>query len=64
MGAEPGFPASPDTTPYCTWWWDNDGSIPCELMAEAWEISWDDFVRWVSVLCTQHSTPRPDYVGN
>jgi hypothetical protein len=52
MGAEPGFPASPDTTPYCTWWWDNDGSIPCELMAEAWEISWDDFVRWVSVLCT------------
>ena len=59
MGAQPGYPASPDSTPYCTWWWDNDGSIPCELMAEAWEITWDDFVRWVSVL-SQHPL---DWIG-
>ncbi|KAL4869532.1 hypothetical protein BDV12DRAFT_196162 [Aspergillus spectabilis] len=35
----PSFPYDPDTTPYCTWWWDNDGSIPCEDMPATWGIS-------------------------
>ncbi|KAL4860890.1 hypothetical protein BDV12DRAFT_204586 [Aspergillus spectabilis] len=33
----PSFPYDPDTTSHCTWWWDNDGSIPCEEMPITWE---------------------------
>lgn len=35
------------TTKYCTWWWDNDGSVACKDMPSAWGISMDDFLRWV-----------------
>jgi hypothetical protein len=37
-----------DTTPSCALWWDNDGSIACEDVPDAWGFTWDDFVRWVS----------------
>ncbi|KAI1860817.1 uncharacterized protein JN550_011279 [Neoarthrinium moseri] len=46
MDAQPNYPSDPNTTPYCSWWWDNDGSIPCEDMPDAWGITMDDFVRW------------------
>jgi hypothetical protein len=48
--AVPHYPSYPDTTSYCSWWWDNDGSISCEEMPDAWGFTWDDFVRWVSYL--------------
>ena len=48
--ASPNYPTYPDTSPYCSWWWDNDGSISCEEMPDAWGFTWDDFVRWVSCL--------------
>ncbi|RYP13788.1 hypothetical protein DL765_006737 [Monosporascus sp. GIB2] len=44
--AVPHYPSYPNTTPYCSWWWDNDGSISCEEMPDAWGFTWDDFVRW------------------
>ena len=28
--AEPGLPHAFDTTPYCTWWTDYDGSQTCQ----------------------------------
>ncbi|KAF2473993.1 uncharacterized protein BDR25DRAFT_386910 [Lindgomyces ingoldianus] len=43
---KPALPFDPNTTPYCTWWYDNDGSIPCSQMPALWVISLDDFRRW------------------
>ena len=55
--AVPHYPSYPDTTSYCSWWWDNDGSISCEEMPDAWGFTWDDFVRWVSYLALLTSAP-------
>ena len=45
----PKFPYDPNTTPYCTLWWDNNGSIACTDMPCAWGISLEDFLRWVRI---------------
>ncbi|KAJ5165060.1 uncharacterized protein N7500_006890 [Penicillium coprophilum] len=42
----PSMSYDPETTSYCTWWWDNDGSIACENIPSAWGISLADFRRW------------------
>jgi hypothetical protein len=44
----PQLPFDPDTTEYCTWWIDNDGSSSCREILSDWIISLDDFRRWVS----------------
>ncbi|KAJ4169798.1 hypothetical protein NW754_005946 [Fusarium falciforme] len=46
MGTSPKYPSHPDTTKFCSWWWDNDGSIACKDMPDAWSISMEDFLRW------------------
>ncbi|KAL4862725.1 hypothetical protein BDV12DRAFT_207026 [Aspergillus spectabilis] len=38
----PQLPYDPDTTPYCTWWIDNDGSSSCTEILSAWVISLED----------------------
>ncbi|KAH7122762.1 hypothetical protein B0J11DRAFT_464848 [Dendryphion nanum] len=43
---KPGFPTDPNTVRSCTWWYDNDGSIPCNDMPAAWAISLETFRRW------------------
>jgi hypothetical protein len=45
----PKFPYDPNTTPYCTWWMDNDGSTNCQDIPDFWAISLDDFRRWVGL---------------
>jgi len=45
----PHFPYDPATTPYCTWWIDNDSTISCtEFLNSATYrvISITDFIRW------------------
>ncbi|KAJ5364020.1 uncharacterized protein N7496_009733 [Penicillium cataractarum] len=42
----PKFPYDSNTTPYCTWWVDNDGSTACQDIPAFWAISFDDFRRW------------------
>ncbi|CBF71205.1 hypothetical protein AN6664.2 [Aspergillus nidulans FGSC A4] len=42
----PQLPFDPNTTPYCTWWIDNDGSSSCSDILSDWIISLDDFRRW------------------
>ncbi|KAL3452698.1 hypothetical protein BJX65DRAFT_302607 [Aspergillus insuetus] len=42
----PELPYDPDTTPYCTWWIDNDGSSSCRHILSDWRISLNDFRRW------------------
>ncbi|KAL4920060.1 hypothetical protein BDW62DRAFT_199150 [Aspergillus aurantiobrunneus] len=62
----PNFPSDPDTTSYCTWWWDNDGSIPCSDMPAVWGITLEDFLRWVrfsSLLCS-HLFFSPTFSNN
>ena len=44
----PQLPYDPNTTQYCSWWWDNDGSVPCADIPAAWGITLADFQRWVS----------------
>jgi hypothetical protein len=47
----PANPYDPSTTTYCSWWFDNDGSIPCTKLMTLWSITLADFRRWVSILC-------------
>ncbi|KAJ5185308.1 Peptidoglycan-binding Lysin subgroup [Penicillium cf. griseofulvum] len=42
----PQLPHDPNTTPYCTWWADDDGSTKCADIPGYWGISMEDFVRW------------------
>ncbi|KFG83697.1 LysM domain-containing protein [Metarhizium anisopliae] len=44
--SNPGFSFDPNTSPYCTFWYDNDGSIPCAEILSLFAVSIDDFIRW------------------
>lgn len=50
-GNEPGFPYAPDTTPYCSFWYDNDGYLSFEDFLYLVYLPAESFVGWVS----QHS---------
>ncbi|KAH6722002.1 WSC domain-containing protein [Leptodontidium sp. MPI-SDFR-AT-0119] len=43
---EPHFPHDPATTPYCTWWIDNDSTISCTDFIKSQNITLTDFRRW------------------
>ncbi|KAH7635588.1 hypothetical protein B0T09DRAFT_298276 [Sordaria sp. MPI-SDFR-AT-0083] len=45
-GEAPGLPFDPKTTMYCTYWYDNDGSLDCEWVPDSWSIEMKDFLRW------------------
>lgn len=48
-GAKPTLPYDENTSSYCTWWVDYDGSIDCATMlADNW-AELPDFRRWVSL---------------
>lgn len=48
FGPRPRFQVHPDTTSYCSWWYDNvDGSIPCNEVPVWWEITEAEWKRWV-----------------
>lgn len=47
-GDTPGYPPASNSSPYCTWWFDADGYETCEELAAFWDITMEDFVRWVS----------------
>lgn len=44
---EPKYQHDPSTAPYCSWWYDNDGSITCKDIPASWDITLDYFRRWV-----------------
>lgn len=58
-GLEPEMPYAPDTTKYCTWWIDSDGSMACEEVPDTWAITMGDFVRWVSTCSQYKSIAKP-----
>lgn len=43
----PLYPIDPNTVKTCTWYWDNDGSIPCASMPFEWGITMENFLKWV-----------------
>ncbi|KAJ4302167.1 hypothetical protein N0V88_002303 [Collariella sp. IMI 366227] len=46
-GTEPNFPYDEaNTTPYCTWWVDYDGSGTCSTLLEEFGATLADFTRW------------------
>ncbi|QKD52295.2 uncharacterized protein FOBCDRAFT_238586 [Fusarium oxysporum Fo47] len=40
------MPIAPGTIQNCASWYDNDGSLPCELIPYAWNLSLEDLIRW------------------
>lgn len=48
LGPTPQLPFDPNTSPYCTYWIDNNGEEVCAEIPEWWGISMADFLRWVS----------------
>ncbi|KAH8178523.1 hypothetical protein LIA77_00042 [Sarocladium implicatum] len=46
MELKPNYPYDPNTISTCTYWWDNNGEIPCADMPGEWGISMEAFLRW------------------
>ncbi|KAF4434503.1 Autolysin [Fusarium acutatum] len=46
MGLSPKYPTHQDTSKYCSYWYDNDGSIPCQDILEPYLITMADLLRW------------------
>ncbi|KAF9881457.1 LysM domain-containing protein [Colletotrichum karsti] len=44
--AEPKYPSDPNTTPYCSWWYDNEGTQACARVLSDNFITLEDFRRW------------------
>lgn len=51
-GDKPSMPIAPGTIQSCASWYDNDGSLPCELIPYAWNLSLEDLIKWVC--CDRH----------
>lgn len=47
MGLSPKYPTHQDTSKYCSYWYDNDGAVPCQDILEAYMITMDQLLRWV-----------------
>jgi hypothetical protein len=47
----PELPYDPNSTKYCTFWWDTEGSYTCQNIVDAWGLSMTDFIRWVCLFC-------------
>lgn len=45
--SSPRFPFDENTSQYCTFWYENDGSMPCTEALDLFSVSLEDFVRWV-----------------
>ncbi|KAF5002925.1 hypothetical protein FDECE_10480 [Fusarium decemcellulare] len=59
MDIDPNMPHDPD--PECRFWWDNDGSLSCKDIPDAFRISLEDWLRWNPSLtqdCNNYITGR------
>ena len=56
---KPNFPYDKNTTPYCSFWYDNDESMSCQDIISVFAIPMEKFVSWVSELGHAHFTPYP-----
>ena len=43
----PKYHYDPDTTRYCSWWVDNEGTWTCDRIETELEVSMIDFQQWV-----------------
>ncbi|KAG9199588.1 hypothetical protein G6514_008350 [Epicoccum nigrum] len=58
---QPLLPYDPNTTEYCTWWYENDGSVACNDMPATWAITLEAFRRWnpsITAECGNFDTGR------
>ncbi|KAK3943425.1 hypothetical protein QBC46DRAFT_338677 [Diplogelasinospora grovesii] len=44
--AIPKYPFDPNTTKFCFWWLDNDGTWTCQKIEDVYGVAQDDFLRW------------------
>ncbi|KFY56271.1 hypothetical protein V496_06716 [Pseudogymnoascus sp. VKM F-4515 (FW-2607)] len=49
----PLYPHDPNTTPYCTEWWDIQGLFTCQELVEVYTLSMADFIRWNPTITPQ-----------
>jgi len=40
-------PFDPNTTKFCSYWWDTEGSFTCQEFVDGWGLTLADFTRWV-----------------
>lgn len=55
--AKPGFPYDENTTSYCSFWYDNDGSMSFQDVISVFGVPLDKFLRWVCSLNTYFVKP-------
>jgi hypothetical protein len=51
-GTTPKYHTDPNTTPKCSFWWDNEGNYDCFDIPWLWDITPEDYIKWVSYLLT------------
>ncbi|KFY46133.1 hypothetical protein V494_00591 [Pseudogymnoascus sp. VKM F-4513 (FW-928)] len=42
----PKFPYDPNTTPYCSEWWDTQGIFSCQELVDVYSLTIAEFIRW------------------
>ena len=50
QNAIPKYPYEENTTRFCAWWLDNDGSWTCPTIEQTYGVSMADFHKWVTAL--------------
>ncbi|KAK1753919.1 hypothetical protein QBC47DRAFT_403313 [Echria macrotheca] len=51
-GTTPRYSYDPNTTAYCVWWIDSDGTWTCEDVKDIFGLETEDFIRWNPSLTT------------
>lgn len=47
----PNLTFDPNTDPNCSWWWDADDGLPCEVVVQWSGLAMTDFAKWVREAC-------------
>ncbi|KAH8897249.1 hypothetical protein GQ53DRAFT_760418 [Thozetella sp. PMI_491] len=68
LDTTPLYPHDSNTTPYCTWWLDSDGSWTCQDVYDIYGISAAEFLQWAMSRTTTAvsngvTTPTPAQPG-
>ncbi|OAF60709.1 hypothetical protein VC83_03352 [Pseudogymnoascus destructans] len=57
-------PFDPNTTKYCSYWWDTEGSFTCQDFVNGWGLTLADFTRWnpsITATCGNFKTSGQSY---
>ena len=49
LSETPIYPYDSNTTPYCSYWFDSDGSLSCQDLYDIFALNPTNFIRWVII---------------